>query len=213
MSEDGRTQWVSTEVDEDTHRTLLFLATETGQHPTRLINQFICDGLVRAAKEAQDPSPITRTYQAIKDLQGRQRTKSQLEKLGWAALKDANETEFEKFVELCQVNDFEPDSILSEVKDRETAPIVIEDDGTGITSAMRWLEGQLEGGQEQTVNMIKIAASAMGFTLPTLNRAKQNLGVRSVRKSKHWTWVLDEPKGKRASPNTGRRSKKEPEPF
>jgi hypothetical protein len=63
-------------------------------------------------------------------------------------------------------------------------------DGARQKEAEEWLCSFLAGGEEKSVTEIMAAADEAGIAWRTLKRAKQDCGVRHVKRGREWLWVL-----------------------
>ncbi len=59
-----------------------------------------------------------------------------------------------------------------------------------LSQAMRFIKDELEGGEAPAVDIIR-RATENGIPRMTLDRAKQTLGVKSVKRQHRWFWTLD----------------------
>jgi putative DNA primase/helicase len=62
--------------------------------------------------------------------------------------------------------------------------------GARITEAEKWIMEQIERGRETPVTQLLDAAKKDGFSWRTIERAKKQCGVRSVKRNGVWCWVL-----------------------
>ena len=189
MSEEKR-KWVATELTEDTHRMLYLYATEIGEHPSKILERFTIDGLKNAAAEAKDPSIYMRTFLAVQSALQREQTRSQLERLAWSAMDQADQKTFDDLADLCQGHGMTLEEVLEAVVSQKTPPVLIQDNGHGIGSAARWLEAMFRDRPEYPASDIVARGKEAGFSPPTLNAAKRKVGLISVRRAKYWSWVM-----------------------
>ena len=184
------TKWVATELDEDTHRELYNRATVLGQHPKKLMADYIKRGLEGDAEE-DDASFSLRLYKQVQKTRARESVKSQLEQLAWKCVKASDEEEMDVLKGLCDEAGYTIDEIIDNVKDYRSMPVVNYDDGSGVAAAMIWLQDLLSKGQ-RAANTIFDLGEKQGFSRYVVKDAKRRLGVKSIRQPKYWVWTLEE---------------------
>lgn len=193
MTYDSTTRrWVSCELDEDTHRALCQLATTHGQHPSKLIEQFITDGISVAAEQEEFTGNVdVQVFAGLYEVRRRARIRSQLVQIAFEHQQNPTEDTADMLRSLCELAGVSPEEITKESTEGSLVPIV-QDNGAGVASAVRWLKQVVEVGNEYPVNFITDLARDVGFSTTTIKSAKQHLGIISVRKSKGWVWQMPE---------------------
>lgn len=188
-----RTKWIYAQVDEDTHRALCRRATETGFHPSELIERYVILGLTSEAEELKksgsEMSIDLRVFEAIQHLRRGERIKTQLQQIAFQHLQKPGEETADLLNILCDEAGLTVEEVLAEARDAIEVPLTY-DDGRGVASAMMWLKGYLTPEEEFAVRAIEVVAEIQGFSKAVLKEAKRRLGVVSRRKAHNWVWVL-----------------------
>lgn len=189
MTYESNKRWVSTEIDEDTHRALCQLATLRGQHPSKVIEQFIADGISLAAENEEFAASIDiQVYAGLFEVRRRARVRSQLVQIAFEHQQNPTEDTADMLKSLCELAGIPEEEIVRESEDATLVPIV-QDNGTGVASATRWLRQVIEADNEYPVLFVMELAKEVGFSESTVKSAKQTLGIVSKRKSKGWVWT------------------------
>ena len=188
-----RTKWIYAQVDEDTHRALCRRATETGFHPSELIDRYVTLGLMQDAEELRksgtEMSVDLRVFNALQDLRRGERIKVQLQQIAYQHLQKPSEETADLLNVLCEEAGLTVEEVISEARDATEVPLTY-DDGRGVASAMSWLKSYLTPEEELAVRAIEVVAEIQGFSKAVLKEAKRRLGVVSRRKAHNWVWVL-----------------------
>lgn len=190
MSYDSNKRWVSTELDEDAHRALCRLATQMGTHPSKLIEQFVVDGLAATAEQEEFVASIDlQVFAGVYEVRRRARIRSQLVQIAFEHQQNPTEETADLLKSLCELASIPVEEIVRESEDATLVPLA-QDNGTGVNSAMRWLRQVVEAGNEYPVVFIMQLAKEVGFSESIVKSAKQNLGIISKRRSKGWMWMV-----------------------
>ena len=189
-----KTKWVSASLDEDTYRALNRRATELGMHPSVLLECYLIRGITEDAKEGkgEKASIETRVFVRLSEIRGRGRTRAQLQQIAYDHIQDPTEEKADMLRSYCKEAGFTIEEILEEANDVAQIPLTF-DDGTGVISAMHWLRSTLRDHPDGLPSTgVMDAGAKHGFSQHVLNDAKRRLGVKSVRHSTYWAWILEE---------------------
>jgi antitoxin component of RelBE/YafQ-DinJ toxin-antitoxin module len=187
MTEASSKRWVSTELDEDTHRTLLKVATELGVHPTKLIEKYITDGLTNEALTMDlFAPPELRVYAALQEVRKRSRIRSQLGQIAFEHQNNPSEESADILQNVCDISGVTVEDVVSH--DLSSVPL-IQDNGNGVSSCVRWLQKYCIPNREFPVPVVLEQGKSFGFSEAVIRSAKAQLGIISKRASKTWVWV------------------------
>jgi len=168
------------------------LATQRGKHPSRLIEDFVSQGLESAAEEDEFCPVDVRIMASLQDIRRRARMRSQLVQIAFEHQQQPTEETADILKSLCEAAEIPLEDVIRESSDTPIVPLVDDDNINGVNAAMRWLHTVIEAGEEYPVMFLLDLAHQVGFTDATVKSAKQLLGIISKRKSKGWVWSLPE---------------------
>ncbi len=181
------------QVDEDIYNELGNRATQEGLKIKDLINRYIVEGLQEDAAGG-DSNLDSEIFLAVQEARARERRHVLLEQVGATVIKYGDGDDYDNFESLCSKANASVDEILERVKQqRQPHSLPSFDDGTGVRSAVGWLQDVfegIEGGKRIGSVEIKELGAKAGFSWPTLKAAKQHLSVKSMREGMKWYWVM-----------------------
>jgi hypothetical protein len=167
----------------------MHIATQKGLHPAKVIEQFIVDGIALSAEMEEFSSSVDiQVYAGVYEVRRRARIRSQLVQIAFEHQQNPTEESADALRSLCELADVAVEEIIEESEDAALVPI-IQDNGHGVASAVRWLKQVIEDGNEYPVTYLLELAYQAGFSQATIKSAKQTLGIVSRRKSNCWVWL------------------------
>lgn len=187
-----KNKFISARLSESTHMLLLQRATKLGKHPSLIIEDYVERGLEEDIKGDGKPSIELQIYAATRRSSMRNTINSMLKHLAYECIQSADQEKYDELKGFCETAHIPVDTIMRSVQGLTSAPLIIQDDGHGISSAKTWLEKTIEKGKEYPSRTVEKMAEEMGFSKNVLKAAKQELGIASLRRSRHWVWLWTE---------------------
>lgn len=183
MSKDSSIRYVTAKMEDVAHNALLMRASEIGMHITALAAQYIMDGLVN---DNQSNTFQMKLFKEVYAAKQRDMTRSQLEHVGFTALRDGDEAALKRLKELCKEAEMEYEDVIEMASRLHEAPSSSNDK---MSQAMVFIMSVLRDGPVQATTA-KEAGAERGFSEWMMNTAKGKLGVESYQEGGRWWWKI-----------------------
>lgn len=182
-------KWIYVRLSPTEHIALMRRASSNGQHISEEAADYIRQGLIADARESDDVE--MRIFCESQKVRRRDALLAQLECIAVGTGDDAEETE--KFEQLCIDAGFDPQEVMASAqRTGGRVPVMVSGAvGKKIDEAQVFIAAMLRGGPVSASTALASGIEA-GFGETTMNQAKRRLGVKSVRCSNEFTWVLPE---------------------
>lgn len=184
MSKVTRDKWVYTRLTSIEHNALLKSATERGQSAVDLAADLIRDGLIQAADN--DNSIEMRIFKAHQKARARELLRLQLETI--ASNVDGDDDEMETLETLCNDAQFTVEEIMdgaARLKGLGLSSL----SNSKVDKAKLFIANMLRNGKVPAREAMDAALEA-GFGRSTVNEAKRELEVQSIREGEMRLWEL-----------------------
>lgn len=180
---------IYTELDEDTHRTLLALCSLRGQNINTVAAELLQEALARESEKdyacGEDLIDL-RVYAGVQRVRRQARLRTQLCMIAFEHNQFPTEETADLLTDLCNLAGVAKEEIIKDSEDQRVP--LVQDNGTGVGSAVRWLQAFL-GSQEMPMVQVMEAGHRMGFSPATIRAAKTQLNIHSYRRANCWVWV------------------------
>jgi len=186
---DERRKWTGAQIDEATWNELRSAAVYHGIRPEGLVEQAIIAWIEQDKEDRKTPPAHLRIYVRHLAVRRKRQERAMLCDIGAEILEGDDREEYDKFITLCEESGYSPEVVIADIKMQRSSPIVVQDNGRGLGSATIWLQDMFKQQQTYPSNVIVVKGHKAGFSKPTLNAAKRQLGILSIRKSSHWIWA------------------------
>lgn len=193
VEERAAMRWVSAELEEGLHRSLCQVATELGVHPHKLCAEYIRQGVLRDVQENTEFIPVeAKVWAAAQSIRAGARMRAMLVQIAFAHQQAPDEATSDLLNQLCEMAGIPIQEVLDEADDSSIVPL-IQDSGSKLAQAMRFLADILDDNEEVPVSYIYSLGEQNGLKPSILKQAKHELKVRSVRKPTEWVWTFAKP--------------------
>lgn len=185
-------KWIASEIEEDAYRALVEIAMRRGVRMAAVVEEMVMDGITAKAEgdeffETVEVQVFAGLYQARK----RARVRSMLTQIAYEHKQDPGEDTADTLQRLCDMAGIPVEDIVADSEDAVSVPVV-QDTGSGLSSALRWLQKVMDKNVEYPVKFIMNLAQDAGFSEATIKSAKQKLLIISKRRSREWVWQRKE---------------------
>lgn len=191
MSEQQQRIWVHAHVEESIRNAVLRVGGERGLHIVDTVEYLLKLGLTMYAQENGDKAhPFIQTQVDLIRSNEEQQLRRTLVHLTTVALRKQDEKELDRLRERCDQVEVSFEEIINEAQDDRNPLKRVEYSDSRLNKAELWLIEHMTPEEEYWATAITDEARAAGISASMIKSAKSSLGIRSVRRSDGWAWVL-----------------------
>ena len=191
MAENKR--YVGAQIEDDDYHALIKMATVTGRHPSKLIEEYIKRGIAMDVEMYSDGNmPMElQVYYTLEKTKKAISMQTMLKQIANVLIKTNDEDLADELLRLCKETNTSYDNLIEQAQQGNIVGTNITvEDSSSTANAKAFLLSVMKPDQEISANDLYDLGKQEGFSKAILRDAKNQLGIQAVRKQKNWVWIL-----------------------